>query len=119
MPISQEEVALHKYSIEEQVAICICGMYREPPAMHLAYALADAGDKVVPLLIERLKAQKEEAGQRNIIYILKILFQEGQIGSKEDGIKEIERVVAVMKDEVIRNRSQAMLEEIEGTVNKK
>jgi|GEM_PF-5363149 len=40
VPVAEEESALRNYSLKEQVSICICGMYREPPALHLAFALA-------------------------------------------------------------------------------
>jgi hypothetical protein len=113
LPISERENQLHQYPVEQQVDICVCGMRREPPTIYLADPLAEAGDVSVPLIVSRLASERSEAGQRNLIYLLRALSEHGYLRGRTDVVGDVRARVAKMQDNSIRESAQAMLDTIE------
>jgi hypothetical protein len=76
--------------VEQQVNICICGMYQEPPALYLAAILAEAGESSVPLFNREVKNGKGRGRPTQHNLNPKGDGREGYLRQREDVLQGIE-----------------------------
>lgn len=69
MPQEQRNSVFREYPIEKQLEIYHCGMGWEPPYTEYAYEIAAGGERNIPFLLERLKAERSELFQKDILRI--------------------------------------------------
>jgi hypothetical protein len=113
LPKSQQEIVFKSYPLEKQFELYRCGMRREPPDMGLALPIADNGEKAIPLLLEKLKREKEEPTQSHIIDIFEAMSRRGHLNERRDVVENIRQIVAAMKSTFFREMGQRSLENIE------
>src|ERR1700674_4087824 len=112
VPSEQQEAEFQKYSIERQLDIYLCGMTMEPPEMGLACYVADNGKKNVPFLLQRLKAEKRESMQVDILFVFDLIAAQGHLKGSQDVFDQLSAVVSAMKFAPIKERGQNELKEI-------
>ena len=109
----QRHTKFRTFSLDKQIDIYLCGMKREPPDTGLADVIAERGEKIIPDLVERLKAEKEGYAQDNIIHIFELMSEKGYLHGRRDVIALIREVIAGMKNKLRKEVSQERLEKIE------
>ncbi len=113
----QRETDFRAYPLEKQLDIYQCGMgRRHPPDQGLAWEIADGGEKIVPFLLDRLKAEKSEGDQENIIFIFQVMSRKGHLHGKRDVISQVKQVISAMNYSDVQARNQQRLEEIERNI---
>jgi hypothetical protein len=112
VPIVQRETDFRTHPVEEQLEIYICSWFGEPTGSGLADPIADQGERVIPLVVERLKRERREYSQKAIIYLLREMASRGYLRGRQDVLDEIRRTVSSMKHEYTRQSSQEWLNEI-------
>ena len=116
LPSREQESKFRSYPVEKQVDLYLCGMNREPPEIALAAYIAEGGDKNIPYLLQRLKAEKLEISQTHVIDIFVVLSIKGNLRGRQDVVDELEQVVAKMKYQPVRLKAQTYLEKIKKNV---
>jgi len=91
-------------------------MNREPPEIGYAAYIAESGDKDIPYLLQRLKAEQLEIRQMQIIDIFVVLAIKGNLRGRQDVVDQLEEVVVKMKYEPVRLKAQRYVEEIKKNV---
>ena len=117
LPLREQEQLFRTYSVDKQVDLYLCGMNREPPETAYAAYIAEGGEKNIPYLLQRLKAERLEMVQTEIIDIFTVMAIKGQLRGREDVIAELEEVVAKMKYGPVKLIAQKYLEDIKKTHN--
>ena len=115
-PAGAREKLFQTYPLEAQLTIYRCGMNRVPPDTYLASYIADRGKEVIPILLERLKAEPDEFSQHAIINIFEMLAVKGHMQNRTDVAEEIRRVVNRMKIDLYRKMAARSLEKIENDI---
>jgi hypothetical protein len=87
-------------------------MRQEPPAIELADDVADHRETVIPLLLQRLRIAKNEAEQKDLIYVFEVMSRNGYLRGRTDVVAIIGDVVDDMKITPIREDSQDLLKKI-------
>lgn len=113
MPAQRRHEVFRASSIDKQLDMYRCAMNGQPADLGFAYDLADRGTESIPFIVARLRSEKDEVFQRDLIYTLEVLSDRGHLRGRKDVIDEIRVVVAAMKLEVMSKESQIMLEKIE------
>ena len=116
----QDESVFAGYDLEKQLTIHLCGLDRHPPSDY-SYEIADRGKIIVPVLLEKLNkdyknsydAQKTKLG---IIFIFQRLASRGQLGNDNAVIAAIERAVAEIKTDWMREEAKESLADIKKNV---
>jgi len=101
LPRDQRKAALEQHPPEEQVDLYVSAMLvKHPPDLELADAVAANGTRVLPLLIERLQAEKREVVQVDLLYVLLRMQQMGEadVAGDAETMATLEGVVSAMKD---------------------
>lgn len=96
MPQEQRNSVFREYPIEKQLEIYHCGMGWEPPYTEYAYEIAAGGERNIPFLLERLKAERSELFQKDILRIFVAMSVRGQLQGRQDIVVQLEQVVAEM-----------------------
>ena len=112
-PAGAREKLFQTYSLEDQLTIYRCGMNRVPPDTYLASYIADRGNEVIPILLERLKTEPDEFSQYAIVDIFEMLAVKGHMQNRTDVAEEIRRVVNQMKIDLYRKMAAQSLERID------
>jgi hypothetical protein len=94
---AQQEKEFRTYPIEKQLELYLCGMHIEPPQIGFAWYIADNGEKIVPFLVERLRSERDEFKQTNIIYIFEAMAAKGHLKGRQDIVDIIQQVISAMK----------------------
>ncbi len=113
LPLDQQGKVLSTYPLEKQLALYRCGMDRRPPAIYLARYIAEGGENIIPVLLEKLETEKDELTQYAIIDIFEVMSIKGSLRNREDVINRIRQVVDRMKTPTFKQMAQESLEEIE------
>lgn len=92
-------------------------MNREPPTTAYAAYIAEGGEKNIPFLLQRLKAERLEMVQTELIDIFTVMAIKGQLRGREDVIADLEQVISKMKYEPVKLIAQKYLEEIKKNYN--
>ena len=116
LPSREQETKFRSYPVEKQVDLYLCGMNREPHEIALAAYIAEGGDKNIPYLLQRLKAEQLEISQAHVIDIFVVLAIKGTLRGRQDVVDQLEEVVAKMKSPPVRQKAQGYLEEIKKNV---
>lgn len=95
-------------TVERQLVLYECGMYQEPPTDY-AGDLADGGEKIVPVVLDRLKAEKSETRQDHLIHVFEQLGLKGHLRGRRDIADRLSQVVSSMKNDEIKNASEKRL----------
>ena len=90
----------------------LCGMKQEPPDLQLAYEIADRGEAVIPLLLERLKTARNEMDQEDLIRVFEVMSDKGYLRGRTDVVTTISDVVDDMKVAPIKEDSRESLKKI-------
>ncbi len=112
-PTDQRDAEFLRYPIETQLEIYICGWYHEPGPRYYADCIADRGDEVIPLVLERLKRERREFSQKAIVYIFLRMAKKGYMRGRPDAVDVIRPIVSSMKNQYTRESTQQYLDEIE------
>jgi hypothetical protein len=112
-PSSVQEKQFRTYDLEKQLDFYRCGMRRRPPESSLSILIAERGAPVVPVLLQKLEAEKDELFQYAIIDIFEVMSVKGQLRGRKDVVARIKQVVANMKFSTFREMAKRDLEEIE------
>ena len=95
---------------EEHLEAFICNYrYTHPANLSVAYALAERGEPIVPVLLDRLEHEEDEQNQEPIIYVFEVMYKTGHLRDREDVVNAIRRTVSKMKNPTV---SQRMLDVI-------
>lgn len=114
---AREQVDLFRtYPVEKQVDLYLCGMNREPPESAYAAYIAEGGEKNIPYLLQRLKAERVEIVQTRLIDIFTVMAIKGQLRGRKDILAELDQVVSKMEFEPVKRKAQMYLEEIRKNV---
>src|ERR1700686_4190477 len=89
-----QEVEFRVFSVEKQLEVYRCEMRRKPPNLGRAYDIASRGVEVIPILLERLKAEEDEHFDNDLIYIFRIMSRDGYLEGRKDVVDEIKNVVS-------------------------
>ncbi|HSE36444.1 MAG TPA: hypothetical protein VLG74_04020 [Blastocatellia bacterium] len=113
LPIEQQQVSFETFPPDKQIRIYQCGMDREPPDIARAYDIADGGEKVVPYLVQSLKAEQNDYAKDNIVYVFEIMSERDQLRGRHEIIDLIRNIVSNMKSGARKELSKKRLEKIE------
>ena len=112
----EQESKFRSYPVDKQVDLYLCGMNREPPEIGYAAYIAESGDKDIPYLLQRLKAEQLEIRQMQIIDIFVVLAIKGNLRGRQDVVDQLEEVVVKIRYEPVRLKAQRYIEEIKKNV---
>ena len=112
LPSREQEIKFREFPVDKQVDLYLCGMNREPPEIAYAAYIAEGGDKTIPYLIQRLKAEPTEIDQTRIIDIFTVLAIKGHLRGRQDIVVQLEDVVSMMKYEPVKLKAGRYIQEI-------
>ena len=112
LPLQQRHEKFRTLPVEKQLELYFYAVQRHPPDYGFANDIAQRGEGIIPLLVERLKREKDESKQRDIIYIFKALADEGGLSNRQEVITLIEQVTFAMKPGVARDESYNLLRDV-------
>jgi hypothetical protein len=107
-----QEAQFRAYAVDKQVDLYLCGMNREPPEIAYAAHIAEGGEKNIPYLIQRLKAEPLEINQTRIIDIFTVLAIKGHLRGRQDIVVQLEDVASKMKYEPLRLQAERYVQDI-------
>ena len=102
-----------QYPIEKQYEIYKCGTTQmHPPQTGLAIYIANGGEKNIPFLLEKLKAEDSEGMRGNVIFVFELMAGRGYLHGRKDVAEEVEKAVAKMKVPFLKETGEASLKKI-------
>ena len=122
LPQEQQSKTFKAFPIEKQFDLYVgcekeksCWRDSESPHDYYGHWLAE-DKKATPFLTERLKVEKDEVVQRDIIYVLRLMGANGHLRGERHTAEVVKQAVAEMggDDERELKRYQEWAEEIEG-----
>ena len=113
LPAKEKERLFPTFELDKQLALYRCGMDRRPPSTTWSLLIADRGESIVPILLEKLEKEPDEQFQYGIIGIFEVMSVKGYLRGKFDAILRIRRVVLNMKTPLFRDLAQETLQKIE------
>jgi hypothetical protein len=108
----QREAKIRVSPVKEQLTLYECGMYQEPPTDY-AGDVAEGGERIIPAVLDQLKAESSETRQDFLIHIFEELALKEHLRGKRDVVEQLKQVASTMKDDNIKRRSQRRLKVIE------
>jgi hypothetical protein len=111
-PSYEREQAFRTYSLKKQLNIYRCATRRRPPELGLASYIAEAGGKAIPVLLDRLKTEKDESTQADMIYIFELMADKGHLRGRLDVIEQIKHVIGSMRYSITKTEAQKTLDNI-------
>ena len=108
----REHAFRDSYSIEKQLDIYRCAMQRRPPEFGLAVYIAERGEKNVPIILDRFKAEKDEATKVAMLFIFELMSQKGYLRGKPDVIDQLNKAVSSMQSKIGREQGEQSLKKI-------
>ena len=119
LPAAQREKDFPAYSVGKQLDIYRCAMQKKPPESGWAHDIAKGGDKIVPVLLERLNAEKNEHMQNHLIYVFEIMSENGYLKGKQEVVDQIRVRVSQISNSLIKADAEESLNRIEKNINMK
>ena len=80
--------------------------------MGYEYEIAAHGEEIIPILIDRLRMEREDDAKLDVIRILQVMSKRSDVHIKQDTIEEVNQSLSSMKLYPLRQRAKEMLEEI-------
>lgn len=116
LPQQQQEEAFKQFPLEKQVDIYTYAMYVEPPLTRYATYLGSNGKKVLPFLLKKLEAEKDDTGKAHLIYAFKeIHARHYSLRNEHETLETLRRSISTMKDEYRKNQCIEYLKTIEAS----
>lgn len=112
LPSREQESKFRVYPVDKQVDLYLCGMNREPPEIAYAAYIAEGGDKSIPYLLQRLRAEPLEINQTRIIDIFTVLAVKGHLRGRQDIVIQLEDVISKMKYEPVKVKAERYIQDI-------
>jgi hypothetical protein len=102
LPIDEQAAEFEGYSISKQVDYFIYE-YNHVHPFHNSFAssVAARGDEATPYLLQRL-AQEPDRNKLAILYIIKIMFEDGHLQNRSATLSEIKEEVSAINDPAIK-----------------
>lgn len=116
MPREQRNSLFRTYPIEKQIKLYHCGMGWEPPYTEYAYEIAKGGERNIPFLLERLRTERSQLHQTDIIYIFRAMSVLGHLHGRQDIVVQLEQVVAEMWFGPVKEKAERHLQEIRNNI---
>lgn len=113
LPRPRQHAEFRAYAPERQLDVYLCMMDREPPASEFADDIAERGPEVLPFVMARLKSAGSEAEQADIIYVLEVMSDRGDLAGRADVAAEAGEAVSKMRLKVIRETCEERLKRIQ------
>ena len=118
-PVEQAEGKFKTYPIEKQFDLFSCGMRMEPPVLWPAADLADRGDPAIPFLLDRLRKERDELSQDDIIFVFELMASKGYLDNKPFIMDDLTQIVSKMKHPSVKNLSQEKLRRIKAKLKER
>jgi hypothetical protein len=83
-----------------------------PPDLELSAALASNGKPILPILLDRLKKEKKEYLQHQLIYVLEIMDTTNSLDAEPEAIATVKETIVSMKEPFWKERSEKSLNAI-------
>ena len=112
LPSREQEQIFRTYPVDKQVDLYLCGMNREPPEITYAAYIAEGGEKNIPYLLQRIRAESLEIVQTRLIDIFTVMAIKGQLRGRKDVVAELEQTTSNMKYEPVKLKAQLYLQTI-------
>ncbi|MGI8732267.1 MAG: hypothetical protein ACR2LM_03070 [Pyrinomonadaceae bacterium] len=109
----QREKEFPTYLADKQLDIYRCEMQRKPPASGWAYDIAKGGEKKLPFVIDRLKAERDHVMQYHFIHLLQVMSEQPYFRGRQDVVDQVREVISRMSYSPARTQAQEALSEIE------
>jgi len=84
-------------------------MSMEPPDVGLAFYIAAGGEKNVPFLLQKLKTEKRENVQVQILILFDFLAGQGHLKSRQDIFDQLHAIVSAMKIAPFKKQGEEQL----------
>jgi hypothetical protein len=115
LSFQQQETKLRASPVKEQLTLYECEMFREPPT-DFASDIAEGGERIIPVVLDQLRAESSETRQDLLIHILEELALKGHLRGRRDVADQLHQLVFAMKDDDIKRRSHRRLNVIENNL---
>jgi hypothetical protein len=114
LPPEQQVPFLRAAPIEKQLDLYECGVYQEPP-MDLSDEVADGGGKIIPALLDRLKAVERPHAcfKGDLLRVFERLAERGQLRGQSDVLEQLRAVPASIPFDECRAETQERVKKIE------
>ena len=112
LPLEQQQARFKTCPLEQQLELYHCAMRQSPPIMGYEYEIAGHGEKIVPILIEKLRIEKEDDSKLELIRILQVMSKRTDVHNKQDMIEQVGRSVSSIRFYQMRQKAQDMFEDI-------
>ncbi|MGH9966656.1 MAG: hypothetical protein ACREBG_02320 [Pyrinomonadaceae bacterium] len=107
----QRHAEMQKLPIEKRIDYYLAGVrYLHPPQIGLADDMAKEGKQAIPVLLDRLKREKDEMTKFDIMYIFKVMHG-SYYGLKDEteAIAQLKQTTNGMRDPSWKSRSEELL----------
>lgn len=111
LPAKEQQTEFRKFPAEKQLALYRCGMNLHPKTIGLAYLIADGGVNTIPILIEAIKNENDESVRADLIYILEVFADRGDLKGRQDVAMQLQRAISAMHG-TSRERAEESLAKI-------
>jgi hypothetical protein len=101
------------YVVGRQLDIYRCEMKRKPPASGWAYDIAKGGERKLPVVTERLNAERDPVMQYYFIHLIQIMSEEPYFRGNLEVVDQVRQVISRMDSSPARTQAQEALTEIE------
>jgi hypothetical protein len=108
----ERELRIRSSTLETQLVLYECGLYQEPPT-DFASVVAEGGEKIIPRVFEKLRAENSDTRRDHLIHIFEEMALKARLVGKKEVIEQLRPIVSSMADGEIKRASQKRLEIIE------
>jgi hypothetical protein len=112
LPLEQQQAKFKTYALEKQLELYHCAMKQRPPVMGYEYEISGHGEKIIPILVEKLRVEKEDDSKLELIRILQVMFRRGDVRDPQSIIEEVGRAVSSIRLYQMKLRGQEMVEDM-------
>lgn len=113
LPVKQQAVEFKKYPLEQQADIYVYALRYEPPATQFGTFLASNGKSAIPILLRRLKEEKNDRLRSYFVDVLyKMHTEYCSLKDDPEVIETIRAVISQMKDFEWKRLSEMSLKTI-------
>src|SRR6266849_6787002 len=111
----QQHAEMKKFPIEKQIEYYLIGMsYVEPPEMGLADDIAREGKAALPVLMQKLREDKDEKNQVDIMLVLETMHARFyRLNHETEVVNLLRQTTDGMKDAWHKQRGEEILKYIE------
>jgi len=112
---AQQREAMKKLPPNRRIDFYLAGMrYVEPPQIELADDIAREGKPVLPILVQRLREEKDETNQLDIMFVFEAMHQRFyRLNQEPDIVNLLRKTTDGMKDSWHKQRGEEILKYIE------